>query len=108
MLTVIKKLRGNNIANLTETIEVLPVWTNLTSNAGLLADGKYICQNIGAKEVFLFEGETIPADEEIGVLLPKHEYIGILQIGTELKFWVRVNNYDPAGQSGRIVISAIA
>jgi hypothetical protein len=104
----IKRKRGNNIANLTETIEVLPIWADLTANAGLAADGRYICQNIGAKDLFLYESDTIPSDSEIGILVPEHEYIGLLQIGTELRFWARINNDDPAGQSGRLVISAIA
>lgn len=58
---------------------MLPIWVDLTGNAGLTADGRYICQNIG-----------------------------LLQIGTELRFWARINNDDHAGQSGRLVISAIA
>lgn len=92
---------------MTQTIEVTPTWVNLTDTAGLLEDGRYICQNIGAKGIFLFESETIPDASEIGILLDTHKYIGILQNGTILKFWARVNNYDPTGSSGRMVVSSM-
>lgn len=89
----------------TKTIGVSPLWEDLTTNASLQEGSNYLCQNVGAKELFIFEGDTEPSNTEIGVILPKYEKQYILQSSSPTKFWVRINNDDPNGQSSRIIIS---
>ncbi len=89
----------------TKTIGVNPLWEDLTTNASLQEDSNYLCQNVGAKELFMFEGDTQPSNTEIGVIVPKYEKQYIAQKKPPTKFWVRINNDDPNGQSGRIIIS---
>ena len=90
----------------TKIIDVAPTWVDLTTALTLVAGSTYLCQNVGAKELFIFEGDDQPSTTEIGVIVPKNSKQYILQKESPTKFWVRINNDDVNGFSGRVVVSA--
>jgi hypothetical protein len=89
----------------TKIIDVTPTWVDLTTEATLEEGLTYLCQNVGAKELFIFEGDSQPATTEIGVIVIKNSKQYILQKESPTKFWARINNDDVNGFSGRVVIS---
>jgi hypothetical protein len=100
---VIKK-KGLKMANNTITLEIVPIWIDLTTNAPLADGSKYVIQNIGGNHIFLFEGDTMPDQTEIGLVLDRHDYLALIQKDLATKFWVRGGSES----NNRIVLSLVA
>ena len=92
------------MANNTITLEISPVWIDLTANAPLADGSKYVIQNIGGHHIFLFEGDTAPAQTDIGLVLNRHDYLVLIQKDLATKFWARCGSES----NNRIVLSLVA